>query len=294
MRNVWTQEELLVLKTHYQKKGAKYVAQTIGRSLFAVRMKASDLKIKFISPTLWTKEENAFIRKYYSSKGAKYIAKKLGKSAVAVTARAGRIGIRGTIFIRWKEWEIRYLKKNYLKKTARSIGRTLHKSMDAIHSKAAKLSIKQPSAAPWTEEETKKLIKLFPDSSIPVKQIEEILKRPQSGIWKKARKLGLLRKGFWVWTKEMDAFVLQNHSQYSLAEVARKLDVNEKLVYYHAKRLGITPHVSQRKWSKAENEFLLDNYQNKSPYEIADLLNRTVISIQNHLRVLLSRTSLQS
>jgi hypothetical protein len=49
----WTREEIAFLRKNYRKNETKWVARQLGRTVYSVRYKASDLNIKKAAPSVW-------------------------------------------------------------------------------------------------------------------------------------------------------------------------------------------------------------------------------------------------
>jgi hypothetical protein len=68
--NVWTQGEVTFLRRHYRKQPSAWVAKQLGRTVYAVRYKASDLGIKKSWPLVWKSKKSKAARK-----GVKFVRK---------------------------------------------------------------------------------------------------------------------------------------------------------------------------------------------------------------------------
>ena len=51
--NVWTRQEIAFLRKYYRKHETAWCARQLGRTVYSVRYKASDLSIKKASPSVW-------------------------------------------------------------------------------------------------------------------------------------------------------------------------------------------------------------------------------------------------
>lgn len=279
----WTKNEIEFLKQNYPLYGGKYVAEHIGRSVHAVRMKAMALDIRSRAIKPWSEEEINFFKKYYPSRGGAYVAKKLGRTHKSVIAQAIRMNIRRNNFRRWEEWEVRYIKRHYGSKSSRSIGRTLGRSDNAVLTKAKKLGLVKQSAALWTETEKKLLLELYPNPSIPLSEIAKRIGRPIKGVIKQGRKLKLSRNFFW--TKKEHDFVAKNYKTMEYAEMARHLGKTTRAVTHYANRHGFRRRPTSKKWSAEETQFLIDNIGAKSAKEIATQLKRSIHSVRARLQL---------
>ena len=55
--NVWSRQEIAFMRKYYRKYPTAWVARQLGRTVYSVRYKASDLSIKKAQPSVW--RENA-------------------------------------------------------------------------------------------------------------------------------------------------------------------------------------------------------------------------------------------
>ena len=55
--NVWSRQEISFMRKHYRKYPTAWIARQLGRTVYSVRYKASDLSIKKARPSVW--RENA-------------------------------------------------------------------------------------------------------------------------------------------------------------------------------------------------------------------------------------------
>ena len=51
--NVWTRQEIAFLRKYYRKHETAWCARQLGRTVYSVRYKASDLSIKKAAPSVW-------------------------------------------------------------------------------------------------------------------------------------------------------------------------------------------------------------------------------------------------
>jgi predicted transcriptional regulator len=106
----WTQEDLNLLRTEYEKKTKKELARLLNRSVSAVRNKAYELKIT--NNINWTKEEINYLKTNYAVQKPKDIAKKLNRTISSIQNKAEKMGLRNS-YNTWSEEEVSILLKNY-------------------------------------------------------------------------------------------------------------------------------------------------------------------------------------
>jgi len=86
--NVWTRQEISFMRKHYRKYPTAWIARQLGRTVYSVRYKASDLSIKKARPSVW-RENSAPTRR-------KTTRKATPRKRVARTTRTRRPARRAT------------------------------------------------------------------------------------------------------------------------------------------------------------------------------------------------------
>lgn len=61
--NIWTRQEISFMRKHYRKYPTAWVARQLGRTVYSVRYKASDLSIKKARPSIWRENSSPSRRK---------------------------------------------------------------------------------------------------------------------------------------------------------------------------------------------------------------------------------------
>ena len=61
--NVWTRQEISFMRKHYRKFPTEWIASQLGRTVYSVRYKASDLSIKKARPSVWRENSTTTRRK---------------------------------------------------------------------------------------------------------------------------------------------------------------------------------------------------------------------------------------
>ena len=85
--NVWTRQEISFMRKYYRKYPTAWIARQLGRTVYSVRYKASDLSIKKARPSIW--RENA-------PTGRKTTRKAAPRRRVSRTRRTRRPARRAT------------------------------------------------------------------------------------------------------------------------------------------------------------------------------------------------------
>lgn len=66
--NVWTRAEIAFLRKYYRKHETSWCARQLGRTVYSVRYKASDLSIKKASPSQWKGNKGGSVKPTRSTK----------------------------------------------------------------------------------------------------------------------------------------------------------------------------------------------------------------------------------
>lgn len=94
---VWTKDRLKYLNENYSKKNAKAVADALGVSLNAVRVKASEMGLKskqtVDGKTFWDAEKIDYLMKHYATDSDKSIAVVIGCSDTAIRNKAKKLSL---------------------------------------------------------------------------------------------------------------------------------------------------------------------------------------------------------
>jgi len=88
-----------------------------------------------------------------------------------------------------------------------------------------------------------------------------------------------------IWTQEEVHYLIEKWGRVPLEQIMEALDRTEDSVMRKARRLGLDVHkkeedVLKRKWSKEEDNFIIENYKVLSSKEISQHLNRTASAIR--------------
>ena len=92
--NQWTRQEVAFLRKYYRKHETSWCARQLGRTVYSVRYKASDLSIKKASPSVWKGQKAGNV-----------------KPAVAKTSRTRKTTTRKTTKTRWASTKKRTTRK---------------------------------------------------------------------------------------------------------------------------------------------------------------------------------------
>jgi len=138
----WSENEVKLLKKLYQDKSVRNIADKLGRSLKAVKSKASAIGLTREGPRFWSNQEMARLKKLHSNKTNKDIAKQLGRSVWAVAAKAHKLGLTEKPRV-WSKKELNLLKRLYPSKTAEEIAGQMGRAVPATRLRIVKLGLKK-------------------------------------------------------------------------------------------------------------------------------------------------------
>ena len=91
----WSKDEVRLLKKLFPKGKAREIANQIGRSVNAVRVKAHKLRLRKPNQyPVWSKKELNVLKKLYPRRTAQEIANQIGRPVQAVRGRIFRLGLK--------------------------------------------------------------------------------------------------------------------------------------------------------------------------------------------------------
>jgi len=164
MSKKWTDEDILLLKASLLVHPIPEVAKILGRGVFAVKKKMTQLglkstkRVETVRSNCWTDRE-VRILKTWSAKGwtANRIAKKIGKTEKAVNVKASKLKI-SLNHQSWSEEDVEILVKMYNEGiSTREISEHFERSVSACLKKLNSLCVQRSS---WSEEEVETLFRL--------------------------------------------------------------------------------------------------------------------------------------
>lgn len=164
MSKKWTDEDIVLLKASLLVHPVPEVAKILGRGVFAVKKKMTQLGLKSTKrvetarSNSWTDRE-VQILKTWSSKGwtTKRIAKKIGKTEKAVNVKASKLKVSLNLQS-WSSDDVELLIQMYNEGTSmREISEHFERSISACLNKLNRLCVQRSS---WSEEEVETLFRL--------------------------------------------------------------------------------------------------------------------------------------
>ena len=272
----WTEEEIKILKRHYRKKGAQYVAKFVDHSPDTVMLKAAQLGLRYSGIRPWREWEDRYLRRHINDRKNVSIARTLKRTVRSVTGRAEKLKLTGTRGAEWTENDINILHKLYPDRSysLKQISKILNRSETAVLLRVAKVGLSRSNRHKWNKKEHNYLIKNAGKKTY--KEIAEHLGiLPSYKVFHYANKIGIrLRDKGASWTAEEKEFVKRNYRKMSVQEIAIKLNRTENAVKNTASRIGAAPG-GKRSWRKKEEDYLKKHYGKISINEISENLERS-------------------
>lgn len=235
----WTDEDENILRTHYRKQGARYVARLLGRTPQAVRNQAYRLGLTRDPRLEWTEFEDRYVSRNYPNKSVSSIARTLGRSEQAVRARLRHHGLTRALPPKWMPIEDAFLRENYGRLTLREIADELGRSEDSVSLKASRLGIRAKSK--HVEPKGRQLryivdnLGRIPFSTMATKigTSVHVIRRIAAEHGYRARPLSR------AWTEADEAMLRKLWGTMTPSEVAERLNRHETGVAARASALGL-------------------------------------------------------
>jgi DNA-binding CsgD family transcriptional regulator len=183
----WSHREIELLRQLYPIMPYEEVAEKLGRSHDAVKMKARRLQLRKIE--FWSEQEDQLLRDCYQEQSYDHVARRLGRTLRAVRARAITLGLKAKV-PNWTEDEIRFLRNSYGVTDLNGIAKVLRRTRAATAKKARELELVQWRH--WSAEETQRLAELYPHCT--TRELADRLWRSCRSIRYKASRLGLRKQ----------------------------------------------------------------------------------------------------
>ena len=267
----WSPQDEKYLIENYAKYGAEECAKFLGRTKYAVMIKACHLGLS--APNRWRPEEKEYLINNYAKNGPKECAKFLGRAEGCVKAKARELGIAA--LNRWAPEDEEYLVENYAEYGAEECANFLGRTKDAVIAKAYQLGIRTQKR--WTPEEEKYLIENY--VKYGAEECANFLGRTKDAVMVRARQLGLREPS--VWTPEKKEYLIKNYVKFGPKECAKFLGQNKESVIKKARQLGLR---APNRWAPEEEEYLIKNYAKYGPDACAKFLGRNKEAVKDKAR----------
>lgn len=211
--NLWTEEEIAVLRQLWPDKTLAELVGILERSPRAIKRKAYKLGLR---------------RRPMVAADPRDDEAAMGPRERKSRRRAVRP---------WSREEVQCLQHMYRTHSLEEIAKNLdHRSVASIKNKASELGLTQKKG--WTAEQDN-LIREYYHLGLSWREIAKRLNRSKTGVQLRERALGLERKGFRSWTPREDGFLREHWSTRDAGELAEQLDRTVRAVLTRACRLGL-------------------------------------------------------
>jgi len=247
----WTKEEDNILRTYYPKRGSRYTAEMLGRSITSVQHRALKLGIPGNGVRVWTEMEVRYLRSRYPQTPVSRICRTLHRSEQSVRGQINRLGLGAVAPAPWTEGEIAYLRAHYGKVKVAELAEELGRSTDAVEIKAGKLGLSRKNVQ-LTEEDVRYVLDNL--GTIPYTRMAAKLGVDVKKLMRLAARHGYKARGSCrAWSEEDDAYLRASYGSTSRKAIAEHLGRTVGAVGVRAGMLGLTKSRSRTKQKSATN-----------------------------------------
>ncbi len=276
-RKSWTKEEDSLIRKHYTRRGSRYTAELLGRSITSVQHRALKLGVPGHGVRPWSTKEDLYLRKYYGKLTAIEIARILRRSEQSVRGHIHQLGLGTYRPTAWTAAEVNYLRKHYGKVKVAVLASELGRTTDAVELKAGKLGLRR-QLVKLTRRQTDWIVQ-----NLGVVSYDNMAKKlgvSGTTIMKIAAENGHRpRPNIRAWTPEEDAFLREHYGTMTRREIAEAIGRTVPLVGWRAAKLGLTREFRDmdkvRSWTPLDDAQLRMLAGELTYDQIAERMNRT-------------------
>ena len=292
--NRWTEEEESLLVELSSKYYIKEIAKRLNRSEGAIVSKAHKMGIELITlKREFTEKELKYIRKNWGVVPITDMARKLGVSRIMIDNQAKKMNLPklgNNPYKKWTKKKIDKLKVLAEEMTITELANYFKTTNDAIITVAHKNNIKLiDNKIHWTEEDNNILREYA--SMYSLQEISEKMNRSSSSIRVQARRLNInilsneeYQNSIWTEENTKELRNLVEEGKY-LLEITKIMNKKDLTIIKKAKELGLTiKRENQKKWTREEQEELIELSKTKKISELVKILDRTSSSIKDQAR----------
>jgi len=292
--NRWTEEEESLLVELSSKYYIKEIAKRLNRSEGAIVSKAHKMGIELITlKREFTEKELKYIRKNWGVVPITDMARKLGVSRIMIDNQAKKMNLPklgNNPYKKWTKKKIDKLKVLAEEMTITELANYFKTTNEAIITVAHKNNIKLiNNRIHWTEEDNNILREYA--SMYSLQEISEKMNRSSSSIRVQARRLNInilsneeYQNSIWTEENTKELRKLVEEGKY-LLEITKIMNKKDLTILKKAKELGLTiKRENQRKWTREEQEELIELSKTKKISELVKILDRTSSSIKDQAR----------
>lgn len=292
--NRWTEEEESLLIELSSKYYIKEIAKRLNRSEGAIVSKAHKMGIELITlKREFTEKELKYIKKNWGVVPITDMARKLGVSRIMIDNQAKKMNLPklgNNPYKKWTKKKIDKLKVLAEEMTITELANYFKTTNEAIITVAHKNNIKLiNNRIHWTEEDNNILREYA--SMYSLQEISEKMNRSSSSIRVQARRLKInilsneeCQNSIWTEENTKELRKLVEEGKY-LLEITKIMNKKDLTIIKKAKELGLTiKRENQRKWTREEQEELIELSKTKKISELVKILDRTSSSIKDQAR----------
>jgi hypothetical protein len=280
----WTEEEIKILKRHYRKRGANYVAQFVEHSPDTIMFKAAQLGIRTNKFRAWEKWEDNYLKRHHTDRSYESIAKTLKRSKKSVTHRASALGLTTKRSENWTEEDLQKLKELYpnRRNSLEKIAALLNRTKVSIMIKARRMKFKRDEHIHWwSMRERNYLLKNIGQKTnreiaehlgIETYKVDHYIQRQKLSRYKKKPE----------WTEDEREFLRNNYKKIPIGEIAHKLNRTIDSIKNTASRMGVCSARS-KPWTDEDEVFLRTKYPKMQVKDIALALGRSKESVSGKI-----------
>lgn len=276
-RRAWTKEEDAIIRKHYTKRGSRFTAELLGRSITSVQHRALKLGVPGHGIRPWTKKEEHYLKKYYGKLTALELCRILKRSEQSVRGHIHQLGLGKYQPVTWSDDEVEYLRKHYGKVRVSVLAAELGRTPDAVELKAGKLGLRRKLVR-LTQRQIEWIVANL--GKLSYDRMARELGVSSTTVMKIAAEHGYRpRPNIRAWTPEEDAFLREHYGKMTRREIAEAINRTVPLVGWRAAKLGLTQEFRNmekaRAWTRAEDNMLRKLYGSLTYEQIAQKLDRT-------------------
>lgn len=292
--NRWTEEEESLLVELSSKYYIKEIAKRLNRSEGAIVSKAHKMGIELITlKREFTEKELKYIKKNWGVVPITDMARKLGVSRIMIDNQAKKMNLPklgNNPYKKWTKKKIDKLKALAEEMTITELANYFKTTNDAIITVAHRNNIKLiDNKIHWTEEDNNILREYA--SMYSLQEISEKMNRSSSSIRVQARRLNInilsneeYQNSIWTEENTKELRNLVEEGKY-LLEITKIMNKKDLTILKKAKELGLTiKRENQKKWTREEQEELIELSKIKKISELVKILDRTSSSIKDQAR----------
>jgi len=273
--NLWSEEEIAILKEKYPTQGSDIPELRKTRTAMSIMHKARFLKLSNPKSDIWSEEEIAILKEKYPIYGTKIPELHKTRPYYSIINKANKLGIyynfknyRPKKAINyWTEEELNLLITNFPSKGNNIPELRKTRSLSSIDHKASRLNLTGPKNDIWSEDEIAILKEKYPTQGSDIPELLD--KRNTLAVSGKAKELNLIFQEIWP---EDEIAILKEKYPTQGSDIPELLDMHtHSQIRYKAFILKI--HYREHIWPEAEIAILKEKYPTQGT-NIPELLDR--------------------